>query len=266
LDRERQVVRILFALGIASFGIFALVDGHFALEWLPVPAWIPCREGFPYAAGIIMLGSGAGLLFKRTARLSARILLPYLLIWLLLRVPDLALAPLVEVSWESAGEVAVLVAGGLVLFATLGGLNGGSKLQFTTGVSGIRIARILFALALVAFGLSHFAYVGHTAELVPKWLPFPTGWVYLTGTAHIAAGIGTLFLIYPRLAATMEAAMLGVFTLLVWVPALLVAPTSPSNWSEFLTSWVVTAGAWVVAESMIAKDSIKTGRMTAPIT
>ncbi|HEY5087718.1 MAG TPA: DoxX family membrane protein [Gemmatimonadaceae bacterium] len=257
MNRNQQLARTLFALGIVGFGILALVDGHFALDWQPVPAWIPWREGFPYASGIIMLGSGAGLLFTRTTRLSARILLPYLLIWLLLRVPALATAPLTVVGWESAGEVAVLVAGGWILFARLAELRDGSKLQFATGENGRRIARILFALALAAFGLSHFAYVGHTAELVPKWLPSPTGWVYLTGAGHIAAGIGVLFSIYPRFAAMMEAAMLGVFTLLVWVPALLATPTIPSNWSEFLTSWAVTAGAWVVAESITRKDSAK---------
>ncbi len=266
MSRNQQFARVLFALGMVSLGILALVYGDLALVWYSVPAWVPWREGVAYASGIVMLGGGAGLLFKRTAPVSARILLPYLLIWLLLRVPALAAAPLTEVHWQNAGELAVLVAGGWILFARLAESREGSKLQFATGENGIRIARILFAVSLLAFGLSHFVYARQTAGLVPPWLPFRTGWAYLTGAGHLAAGIGVLLSIYPRLAATMEAAMLSVFTLLVWVPAVLAAPTSLPQWTEFLISWAITAGAWVVAESMTAKDSTKTGRIAAPIT
>lgn len=262
MSRNQQLARILFALGMVSLGILALVYSHLALTWYSVPKWVPWRGGLTYASGIILLSCGAGLLFKRTARLSACILLPYLVIWLLMRVPALATAPLTAVIWENAGEIAVLVAGALVLFARLAELREGSKLRFATGANGMRTARILFALSLLAFGVSHFAYVGQTAGLVPTWLPFRTGWAYLTGAAHLAAGIGVLFSVYPRLAATMEAAMLSVFTLLVWVPAILAAPTSMPTWTEILISLGVTAGAWVVAESIAAKDSTKSVRVT----
>jgi uncharacterized membrane protein len=123
----------------------------------------------------------------------------------------------------------------------------------------MRLARILFGLALPAFGFSHFAYPGQTTPLVPAWLPFRAGWTYLTGAAHTAAGIGVLFSIHPRLAATMEAAMLGVFTILVWPPAVLATPTSLSLWTEFLMSWAIAAGAWVVAESMTPTVCVERG-------
>lgn len=250
MSRTQQLARILFALGMVSLGILALVYGHLAVAWYSVPDWVPWRRGFTYASGIILLSGGAGLLFKRTARLSACILFPYLVIWLLMRVPALATAPLTAVLWENAGEIAVLVAGAWVLFARLAELREGSTLQFATGADGMRTARILFALSLLAFGVSHFAYVGQTASLVPAWLPFRTGWVYLTGAAHLAAGFGVLFSVYPRLAATMEAAMLSVFTGLVWIPAILAAATSVPTWTEIIVSFAVTGGAWMVAESM----------------
>jgi len=106
MSRNQQLARILFALGMVSLGILAFVYGDLGLVWYSVPTWVPWREGVAYASGVIVLGGGAGLLFKRTARLSARILLPYLLIWLLLRVPALAAAPLTEVNWQNAGELA----------------------------------------------------------------------------------------------------------------------------------------------------------------
>src|SRR5450432_152905 len=170
-SRTQQIAERLFALGMIGLGILALVYGRLALQWYSIPTWVPWREVVAYASGIILLGCGAGLLFTRTARLSTRILLPYLLLWLLLRIPTLAASPLVEVVWQNAGELAVLVAGAWILFARLAEQREGSQLRFAAGENGMRIARILFALSLLAFGLSHFAYASQTTSLVPTWLP-----------------------------------------------------------------------------------------------
>jgi uncharacterized membrane protein len=234
--RTKRAAVVCFATGLIGLGILALVSGDFAEEWQTIPASFPGRTALAYASGIVMLLGGIGLLFKRTAALSIRVLFPLLIIGFVLEVPPLVVAPLVEVNWESAGELAILLGGGWVLFAT--------------GERGLRMARILFGLWLLPIGLSHFAYLAHTVELVPPWLPYRTGWAYLTGAAHFAAGLGVLFSVVPRLAATLETGMLGAFTLLVWVPRLVAAPTDRSVWSEFIVSWSITGAAWLVADSI----------------
>ena len=111
------------------------------------------------------------------------------------------------------------------------------------------------AAALIPIGLSHIVYVKDTADLVPAWLPFRPVWAYLTGAAHIAAGLGVLFSVVPRLAATLEAAMIGLFTLLVWIPAIAAAPTTRLPWTAFFISWVIGAAAWLVADSIVRRES-----------
>ena len=264
MTRSQQPALTLFAVGMIGLGILTLVYGDFALAWQPVAAWVPGRTGLAYASGLVMLLGGAGLLFRPTARLSIRILFPYLILWLLLKVPALVVAPQMEAVWLGFGELAVLLAGGWTLFAVLAGLRERSTLAFATGEKGIRIARILFAVSLIPIGLSHLFYVKETANLVPAWLPLREGWAYLTGVGQIACGIGVLFSIYPRTAAAAEAGMLSLFTLLVWGPAILAAPKTRLPWTAFFISWVITAGAWVVADNIATKESAKPVAGTKP--
>ena len=256
MNRNRQLARIVFALGMMSVGVLALVYGYSVLVFQPVPAWVPWPTGLGYASGVLMLATGAGLLFEGTTRPAIRILLPFLLLWTLTRLPVPVADPLREISWFAVGEIAVLAAGAMVLLDRHAGLNSGSTLQLAVRNHGVRIARILFALSVVTFGLSHFfEFAARTVSLVPPWLPYRRGWAYLTGAGQVAAGLGVLFSIYPRLAASAEAAMLSLFTLLVWVPAVLTSPTIRSNWAEFLFSWALAGAAWVVAESIPAQRS-----------
>jgi uncharacterized membrane protein len=255
MDRTQPTARAAFATGMIVLGIVGLRYGDFAAVWQATPAWIPAHTPVAYVAAVLMLLGGIGLLFERTAALSARVLFVYLALWVfLLRMPAAVKAPLVEVNWQGLAEIAVLFAGVWVLFAALTAPPSGSPLNFVTGKRGIRLGQIIFGLALVPLGLAHFVYLGQTAPLVPAWLPYHTAWAYLTGAAQIAAGFAVLLSIVPRLAATLEATMLTAFTVLVWIPAIVAAPAARPSWMEFTISWAVSAGAWTVAASIGKKE------------
>jgi uncharacterized membrane protein len=257
MTRSQQPALTFSVVGMIGLGILGLVYGDFALVWQPVAPWIPGRTVLAYGSGLIMLLGGVGLLLRSTAAWSVRILFLYLIVWLLLKVPVLLVAPQMEAVWLGFGELAVLLAGGWVLFAKLAELRGGSQLTFATGENGINLARILFAVSLIPIGLSHLVYVKETAELVPAWLPYRVGWAYLTGAGQIACGLGLLFSIFPRVAARAEAGMISLFTLLVWGPAILAAPTTRLPWTAFFISWAIASAAWVVAQNIAPKQPAK---------
>jgi len=247
--RIAGIGRALFALTLIAVGIIGLVKGDFAPIWDSVPKGVPARTALAYLCALISLGCGIGLLWRRAAALASRVLLAYLLLWLLLvKGRFIFLAPTVEGSYQSCGETAVLVAGAWVLYAWFTA-DGDRRLGFTTGETGVRIARIFYGLAMIAFGLSHFAYVKETAALVPGWLPAHTTWAHLTGGAYVAAGVAVLIGVYARLAAALSALQMGLFTLLVWVPILAAGSNDVFQWSETVLSSALTTAGWVVADS-----------------
>jgi uncharacterized membrane protein len=248
--RIASVGHAVFAATLIGLGLLGLIKGDFIQVWEPVPKGLPARELLAYLCALVSLGSGLGLLWQRTAASAARLLLVYLVLWTLaFKARFIVLAPTQEGSYQTCGENAVLVAGAWVLYAWFAAGWDKRHLGFATGDRGVRIARVIYALAMIAFGLSHFAYLNLTAPLVPGWLPWHVGWAYFTGAAYLAAAAAMLIGVGARLAAVLSTVMMGGFTLLVWVPMALAGTLSAFQWGEFVVSWALTAAGWVVADS-----------------
>jgi uncharacterized membrane protein YphA (DoxX/SURF4 family) len=156
-----------------------------------------------------------------------------------------------EAVWLGVGELIVLMIGGWMLLVRLGDVRQGSWSSFATSERAVRIARIVFGLSLIPIGLSHIIYLKQTVVFVPSWLP-PNRefWAYLTGAGQIASGLGIVFSVLPRAAAWAEAGQISIYTLLVWVPAIMAAPTKRLPWTAFFISWAIASGAWVVAQDI----------------
>ena len=256
----------LFAGILIALGIQGLITGDFTAVWQPVPKGIPAREGLVYLCALISLGSGIGLLGRRSAGIAARVLLASLLVWVLLfRVRPILRESTSVLPWDGCAETAVMVAGAWVLYAWFAGNGDRRHLAFASGDHGVRIARALYGLALIPFGLAHFAFIHETAALVPRWIPGHLAWAYFTGGAFLAAGAAVLLGVWARLAAALSALQIGLFTLLVWVPIVAAGTKDPYQWSEFAVSAALTAGAWVVADSYRGRPWLAAGmRWAAP--
>jgi uncharacterized membrane protein len=189
-------------------------------------------------------------LIKRTSAPAALPLLAYVLIWtIVFKVPFIIRAPLVEGSYQSCGENAVLIAGAWAVYVSNAERRKSWSFGFLAGAAGLRTAHVIYGLALVAFGLSHFVYLNLTAPLVPAWLPAPVFWAYLTGLVYVLTGIALVTGILAQWGAAVAAFQIALITLLVWGPMVLSGQLSPMHSQETIVSWALTASAWVVATS-----------------
>lgn len=242
---------VAFAAILVALGILGLRKGDFPPVWAPVPKGVSARGVLVYLCTLVSLGSGLGLIWRRTAVTAARVLLGWLLLWwLFLKVPAVFPAPTEVGSWYGCAETAVMVAGAWVLYAWFATEWDRRAFSFATGDKGVHIARVLYGLALIFFGVGHFAYVKQTVMLVPAWLPpVPVFWAYFTGGTFIGAGVAVLIGVWARLAAALSALQMGMFILLVWLPIVAAGHISDFQWGEFVVTGALTAGGWVVADS-----------------
>ncbi|MFI4886495.1 MAG: DoxX family protein [Steroidobacterales bacterium] len=239
------------AVALIALGILGLGTGDFALVWQPVPQWVPGREILAYAFGAVSLAAGLGLLWRRTAAPAAALALGYFFLWwLLLRVPAFVASPLDAAG--GLGENTVALSGALALYAALRAPDLralGGRLDFLSGARGIGLARMLLGLGLIGCGEAHFRFLKETAAFIPAWIPGHLAWAAATGSAFLAAAAAILFGVRVRLAASLAAAMMAVFTVVIWLVGTARAPADRLHWTGLAVSWTLAAAAWAVAET-----------------
>ncbi|WIG55738.1 MAG: hypothetical protein OJF61_001526 [Rhodanobacteraceae bacterium] len=239
MNATPQPSRVFFAACLIALGITGFVNGDFALVWQHVPAHLPRRSTLAYACAAIEVAFGVGLLWQRTLAWTCRLLFAYMVLWLvLLEVPGVIHAPLDAGAWGSVGEIAIITAGAWCLFAT------------HSGNAGVRAARCLLIVALPMIGAEVIVDAVKAGDkIMQPWLqvlPDPMAWACFTGVCSIATALALLFGVWPRLAATLEAFMLGLIAVAYWAPALHTGRTATT---AFIISFLIAAGVWIVADS-----------------
>jgi len=247
--RIASIGHVFLATTVLGLGVVGVLYPGFVPIWTPIPVTAPAHRLLLYVGPALSLVSGIGVLIQRTAATAARLLLASLFFWLLLfRMPNFLRAPLFDACW-SAFPLAVMLAAAWVLYVWFAAAWDRKHLRFISGNGGLRIARLVYGVSLVFFGLAHFIDVKDTLSLIPSWIPGHLFWAYFTGTAFVAAGLAVVFGLCARLAVALSTLQIGLFLLLVWIPILAAGSKVPFQWSETILTGALLAAAWTIADS-----------------
>jgi uncharacterized membrane protein len=231
----------LFALGLRKLLTLTFIPG-----WQPVSSWT-VHPALAAIDGMALVALSTLTIVGPRRDLGAWGLAILLLTWTVtLQGPAVIASPTVVALWLGIAEVGALIAAS-ILIAVSTGDDGPESSQWRTG------AFLAFGTCCCVFGISHFAYIGFTATMVPSWMPARTPLAYLTGAAHIAAGVAIGSGIVRRTAALLLTLMMGSFILLVHLPAVIAARASLIEVTFLLNACALFGSALVVARTASGK-------------
>jgi uncharacterized membrane protein YphA (DoxX/SURF4 family) len=235
-------------------GLTGLVWGDFAVVWQPLWFKHLGESAWGYAVAMIPLLAGIAMQWQRFALRAALVLLvPYSAAILFFDLPRGFKDAGVYVAWYGLFENLALAAGAVIVCTFYAQLKQAAAERLR------KIARVIFGICLIYYGLAHHFYLANTTSMVPAWLPpNPTFWAYATAAGHVAAGIAIILGIYARLAAMLLAAMFIVFAILVHAPRIIMLSHTHMSWGENAVNIALIGAAWVVAASIPAAGKPKT--------
>jgi uncharacterized membrane protein len=212
---QATVGRLFFAVAMMAFGIQQLVTAQFVRVVPPLPAWMPAPALWAYGVGILLILAGAALATGTK-------------------------------GYEAAGVLGVL-RGVLIVAARLPAHAADGASGLARGFGRLApLGPLFLAIFLILGGIQHFVYVTFVMQLVPAWIPGPRFWVYLTGTALIAGGIGILLPPTRRLAATLVGIMILLWVMLLHIPRALASPQDPGETAAIFEALALSGAGFLL--------------------
>ncbi len=252
---------VVYALATIATGAIDIAWGAFAAGYEPIQAFgdnIPGRQLMAYVAGICLVIAGVAILWKRTARAGAVALGILYGIFTIFWLPRLYSAPHFLGHYaavyigvlDGVGQQIILACAAAIVYALC------SPQDLPLRARATAVARWVYGLSAVEFGLAHLTGIPAVARLVPKWLPpGQTFWVVLTGIAFVLAGIAILVRVLDVLAARLLALMLLVFSALVLAPQFPVFSHDKDAWDANAFNVAAVAAVWIYAQWLAARPS-----------
>jgi uncharacterized membrane protein YphA (DoxX/SURF4 family) len=247
----------LIALGLLGLGVLGLIYADFALQWVPVPIWVPARTLLAYANALLLLFGAVSALMPNTRRIGTLVLCLSVLSWVILVHAPRVVTQLTNVGYWNALCESLAIASAAWVGFLLGILDQPRSTRpawlprVLWAEQGVHFGRRVFAITPLVFGLAHFLYAGFTASMVPAWIPGALFWAYFTGCGHVAAGISILTGVMARLGSTLLAVMMSSFVILLHVPRVVGDPGNRVEWTMLCMSLALSGSAWVVAGSFL---------------
>ena len=258
----------LYGLASAACGVMDLIWRDFDRAHQPIQAFgdhIPGSGIMAYTTAIVMIAGGVAILWRRSARAGAAALAIIYFIFAIFWFPRLYTAPhflgqriSVYVGvLAGVGMELIAFAGGALVYVTLAGSatpKSSSSAPWPQWPRAILIARWIFGLCAIDFGLNHLLDVKDNLIYAPKWMPFGPGfWVMLTGICFVLAGLAILSGIQDALAARLLGLMFLAFNLFALPQFIFADPHEHAAWGGNAFNLALVAACWILADALASR-------------
>ena len=221
-----NIGRIFYGIAMAAMGFLTIYFRDFPYFLIPPKhSCITDHVLLVYLSGaLLLLAGGCIVLGKKLLPVSLLLGTGLLLIFCFYFIPYqlMALSNYRHFGdWENAAKELALASGALVIAGTSSSQNKSSSISFLKKL--IPLGTSCYALTIISFSIDHFLYAHEAADYVPAWIPNHVTWLYITGTALLAAGIAILLNRKRKLGAALLGTMILIWVLILHIPRVLTA-------------------------------------------
>lgn len=248
--------RTLVAVTTVAFGALCFAFSDFVSGLQPVPEQVGARLPLALATGLTLVLAGIGLSIRRTATVAALLLAGIHLLWAtVLYLPLVAASDAVfGLAWVGCFENFALAGAMLALAALLRDPSPASRATNRVAERLSILARPLYGVSLLVFGLAHFRYPDFVAALIPAWIPAKLFLAWFTGAAHFAAGLAVLAGVAARIACLWHAAMCFIIFAVLHIPRVAADLGNRGEWTSLFVALALCGVALVFAERFATRD------------
>jgi len=264
-DRLITLGPVFFAVSLAAFAPEHFYGGPEYIQSM-APRWMPLHSFWPYFVGGALLAAATSLTLRKFVRLSATLLgLMFFLFVCLIYLPSLLAHLKRRLAWIFMLRDLSFCAGAWALAGLLSQSSSPRQSRWM-----ILFGRIVLAIAAIFFAIQHFLHPEFAPgvplpKVMPTWVPFGPFWDYLTGAILLIAGAALLINWKGRTAAASIGLLMGLLTLLLYVPILVMAAQAQINEEiNYVADTLLFAGAALLVAGALSHDTAS-GRGSRPL-
>jgi len=152
-----------------------------------------------------------------------------------------------EVFWPYFAMIVAFIWGGVAVKNELAHQEWSQRL--------LALGPLFFAVPLVGFAAEHFVFTGVMVPMIPAWIPSRPFWIYLTGTALIAAAASIFLNRKVALSGLLLGFMILSFVVILHIPRVVANPRDRFAWAVAVRDFCFAIAAFVLAASRLRQQS-----------